>query len=281
MVHNMIGLKKKKRVIPGFGISMGITMTFLSLIVLIPMVSIVITSSKMDITQFIQIITDPRIVAGFRVSLTSALIAALINCAFGVLIAWILVRYDFPMKRVVDSIIELPFALPTAVAGIALTALYSNNGWIGGFFAQFGIAISYTQTGIILAMIFVGIPFVVRSIQPVLEKLDPKYEEAASMLGAGRGTIFFRVIFPEILPAMLTGFGLAFARAVGEYGSVIFIAGNTPFKTEIVPLLIMSKLEQFNYEAATAIALVMLIISFAILFFINSIQVYASKFSKG
>lgn len=281
MVHNMIGLKKKKRVIPGFGISMGITMTFLSLIVLIPMVSIVITSSKMDITQFIQIITDPRIVAGFRVSLTSALIAALINCAFGVLIAWILVRYDFPMKRVVDGIIELPFALPTAVAGIALTALYSNNGWIGGFFAQFGIAISYTQTGIILAMIFVGIPFVVRSIQPVLEKLDPKYEEAASMLGAGRGTIFFRVIFPEILPAMLTGFGLAFARAVGEYGSVIFIAGNTPFKTEIVPLLIMSKLEQFNYEAATAIALVMLIISFAILFFINSIQVYASKFSKG
>jgi len=281
VVHNMIGLKKKKRVIPGFGISMGITMTFLSLIVLIPMVSIVITSSKMDITQFIQIITDPRIVAGFRVSLTSALIAALINCAFGVLIAWILVRYDFPMKRVVDGIIELPFALPTAVAGIALTALYSNNGWIGGFFAQFGIAISYTQTGIILAMIFVGIPFVVRSIQPVLEKLDPKYEEAASMLGAGRGTIFFRVIFPEILPAMLTGFGLAFARAVGEYGSVIFIAGNTPFKTEIVPLLIMSKLEQFNYEAATAIALVMLIISFAILFFINSIQVYASKFSKG
>jgi len=281
VVHNMIGLKKKKRVIPGFGISMGITMTFLSLIVLIPMVSIVITSSKMDITQFIQIITDPRIVAGFRVSLTSALIAALINCAFGVLIAWILVRYDFPMKRVVDGIIELPFALPTAVAGIALTALYSNNGWIGGFFAQFGIAISYTQTGIILAMIFVGIPFVVRSIQPVLEKLDPKYEEAASMLGAGRGTIFFRVIFPEILPAMLTGFGLAFARAVGEYGSVIFIAGNMPFKTEIVPLLIMTQLEQFNYEAATAIALVMLIISFAILFFINSIQVYASKFSKG
>jgi len=281
VVHNMIGLKKKKRVIPGFGISMGITMTFLSLIVLIPMVSIVITSSKMDITQFIQIITDPRIVAGFRVSLTSALIAALINCAFGVLIAWILVRYDFPMKRVVDGIIELPFALPTAVAGIALTALYSNNGWIGGFFAQFGIAISYTQIGIILAMIFVGIPFVVRSIQPVLEKLDPKYEEAASMLGAGRGTIFFRVIFPEILPAMLTGFGLAFARAVGEYGSVIFIAGNMPFKTEIVPLLIMTQLEQFNYEAATAIALVMLIISFAILFFINSIQVYASKFSKG
>ncbi|HEY5556215.1 sulfate ABC transporter permease subunit CysT [Acetobacterium sp.] len=277
----MIGLKKKKRVIPGFGISMGITMTFLSLIVLIPMVSIVITSSKMDITQFLQIITDPRIVAGFRVSLISALIAALINCAFGVLIAWVLVRYDFPMKRVVDGIIELPFALPTAVAGIALTALYSNNGWIGGFFAQFGIAISYTQTGIILAMIFVGIPFVVRSIQPVLEKLDPKYEEAASILGAGRGTIFFRVIFPEIMPAMLTGFGLAFARAVGEYGSVIFIAGNTPFKTEIVPLLIMSQLEQFNYEAATAIALVMLIISFAILFFINSIQVYASKFSKG
>lgn len=281
MVRNMIGLKKKKRVIPGFGISMGITMTFLSLIVLIPLVSIVITSSKMDITQFLQIITDPRIVAGFRVSLISALIAALINCAFGVLIAWILVRYDFPMKRVVDGIIELPFALPTAVAGIALTALYSNNGWIGGFFAQFGIAISYTQTGIILAMIFVGIPFVVRSIQPVLEKLDPKYEEAASILGAGRATIFFRVIFPEIMPAMLTGFGLAFARAVGEYGSVIFIAGNTPFKTEIVPLLIMAQLEQFNYQAATAIALVMLIISFSILFFINSIQVYASKFSKG
>ncbi|MGV8906289.1 MAG: sulfate ABC transporter permease subunit CysT [Acetobacterium sp.] len=277
----MVGLKKKKRVIPGFGISMGITMTFLSLIVLIPLVSIVITSSKMDITQFFQVITDPRIVAGFRVSLISALIAALINCVFGVLIAWVLVRYEFPLKRIVDGIIELPFALPTAVAGIALTALYSNNGWIGGFFAQFGIAIAYTQTGIILAMIFVGIPFVVRSIQPVLEKLDPKYEEAASILGAGRGTIFFRVIFPEIMPAMLTGFGLAFARAIGEYGSVIFIAGNTPFKTEIIPLLIMGQLEQFNYESATAIALVMLIFSFVILFFINSIQVYASKFSKG
>jgi len=281
MVDFMIKLKKNKRVIPGFGISMGITMTFLSLIVLIPMVSIVIYTSKMDIADFFRIVTDPRMVAGYRVSLVSALIAALINCGSGVLIAWVLVRYDFPMKRLVDGIIELPFALPTAVAGIALTSLYSDNGWIGSFFSQFGIAISYTQIGIILAMIFVGIPFVVRSIQPVLEKLDPKYEEAAAMLGAGGGTIFFKVVFPEILPAMLTGFGLAFARAVGEYGSVVFIAGNMPYKTEIVPLLIMSQLEQFNYESATAIALVMLIFSFLILLLINFVQVYASKFSQG
>lgn len=213
-------------------------------------------------------------------SFLCALIASAVNAVFGVILAWILVRYDFPCKRIVDGLIELPFALPTAVAGIALTTLYSDQGMIGKWFAKWGIAISYTRIGITLAMIFIGIPFVVRTIQPVLEGLDVQYEEAAGMLGASRSKTFFRVIFPEIRPALLTGFGLAFARAVGEYGSVVFIAGNTPFKTEIAPLLIMSKLEQYDYSGANAIALVMLVVSFLILFVINSIQVHMNKFTK-
>lgn len=273
-------MKKSKRVIPGFGISMGITLTFLSLIVLIPMVSIVINASNLGFRNFVEVVFDRRILAGYKVSFLCALIAAIINSIFGLILAWVLVRYDFPLKRVVDGFIELPFALPTAVAGIALTTLYSDQGYIGALLAKVGIKVSYTRVGIVIAMIFIGIPFIVRSVQPVLEGLDGKYEEAATMLGASRRRIFFRVIFPEILPALLTGFGLAFARGVGEYGSVVFIAGNTPYKTEIAPLLIMGKLEQYNYHDATAIALVMLLFSFTVLLVINSIQVYTNRFTR-
>lgn len=272
--------KKGKQVIPGFSLSMGITLTFLSLIVLIPMASIVIHASNIGWDEFVGIITDKRVVASYQVSFLCALVASLINGVMGVILAWVLVRYDFPFKRFVDGLIELPFALPTAVAGIALTTLYSNQGWIGKILARLGVEVAYTRIGIIVAMIFIGIPFVVRTIQPVLEKLDSQYEEAATILGASRMRIFFKVIFPEILPSLLTGFNLSLARAIGEYGSVVFIAGNIPYETEIAPLLIMSKLEQYDYSGANAIALVMLLISFLILFLINSIQVYSNKFAK-
>ena len=271
---------KRKQVIPGFGISMGVTITLLSLIVLIPLASLVVNASTMGVQTFLDTVTDKRVVAGYLVSFTCALIAALVNAVFGVLLAWVLVRYDFPFKRFIDGLIELPFAIPTAVAGIALTTLYSDKGIFGKFLGEFGIKISYTRLGIIVAMIFIGIPFIVRTIQPVLEDLDPQYEEAGNVLGASKVHIFFKIVLPEIRPALLTGFGLAFARAVGEYGSVVFIAGNIPFKTEIAPLLIMGKLEQFNYNGANAIALVMLVVSFIILFGINSVQVYANRFTK-
>jgi sulfate transport system permease protein len=270
----------KKRVIPGFGISLGVTLTLLSLIVLIPMASIVMFTAKLSFPDFIQIVTAKDIVSGYKVSFLCALIAAVINCFFGVILAWVLVRYEFSWKRILDGLIELPFALPTAVAGIALTSLYSDKGWIGSIFAKVGIKIAYTKVGIIIAMVFIGIPFVVRAIQPVLEKLDKQYEEAATMLGASHRRTFLKVIFPEIFPAMLTGFGLALARGIGEYGSVVFIAGNIPYKTQIAPLLIMTKLEQFKYTDATAIALVMLIASFLILFFINVIQSRVNKITS-
>lgn len=272
--------KKGKQIIPGFSLSMGITLTFLSLIVLIPMISIIIHVSNIGWDEFVGIITDKRVVASYQVSFLCALVASLINGVMGVILAWVLVRYDFPFKRFVDGLIELPFALPTAVAGIALTTLYSNQGWIGKILARFGVEVAYTRIGIIMAMIFIGIPFVVRTIQPVLEKFDSQYEEAAAILGASKMRIFFKVIFPEILPSLLTGFNLSLARAIGEYGSVVFIAGNIPYETEIAPLLIMSKLEQYDYSGANAIALVMLLISFLILFLINSIQVYSNKFAK-
>ncbi len=280
---NKIEKKKKaynKRVIPGFGISLGVTLTLLSLIVLIPMASIVMFTAKLSFPDFIQIVTAKDIVSGYKVSFLCALIAASVNCFFGVILAWVLVRYEFPWKRILDGLIELPFALPTAVAGIALTSLYSDKGWIGSIFAKVGIKIAYTKVGIIIAMVFIGIPFVVRAIQPVLEKLDKQYEEAATMLGASHRRTFLKVIFPEIFPAMLTGFGLALARGIGEYGSVVFIAGNIPYKTQIAPLLIMTKLEQFKYTDATAIALVMLIASFLILFFINIIQSRVNKITS-
>lgn len=270
---------RKKRVIPGFGISMGVTLTLLSLIILIPMASVILTASGLKFEEFMKVVTAKDVMSGYVVSISCALIAALINCVIGVILAWVLVRYQFPFKRILDGLIELPFALPTAVAGIALTSLYSDKGWIGSIFAKLGIKIAYTKIGITIAMIFIGIPFVVRAIQPVLEKLDKQYEEAALMLGASAKKTFLKVIFPEIFPAMLTGFGLALARGIGEYGSVVFIAGNIPYETQIAPLLIMQKLEQFKYSDATAIALVLLVLSFTLLLINNAIQIYISKYT--
>lgn len=266
------------RVIPGFGLTMGVTVTMLSCIVLIPLASIFWSASRLSISEFWQVVTSRQIMCGYGVSLSCAFFAALVNCLLGVILAWVLVRYEFPGKQLLDGMIELPFALPTAVAGIALTTLYTDKGWIGAFLARFGVEIAYTKVGITIAMIFVGIPFVVRAVQPVLEKMDRGYEEAAMMLGASHTQIFFRVILPELMPALLAGFGLAFARGIGEYGSVVFIAGNIPFKTQIAPLLIMSKLEQFKYEDATAIAIVLLLISFLVMLAINSIQIAMQKF---
>lgn len=272
---------KEKRVIPGFKLSLGITIALLSIVVLIPLASLILVSSGIGLKKFISIVTAPEVMAGYKVSFLCAFIAAIINCIFGTILAWVLVKYDFPFKRFLDGLIELPFAIPTAVAGISLTALYSDKGFIGQFFAKFGIKIAYTKIGIVIAMIFIGIPFVVRTIQPVLEKIDSQYEEAARILGAGRIRTFFKVILPEIFPSIITGFGLAFARGIGEYGSVVFIAGNIPYETQIIPLLIMNKLEQFDYTGATSIALVMLIASFVILFGINFIQNAVSKRAAG
>lgn len=257
---------KRKSIIPGFGISFGITITILSIVVLIPLCSLVIFSAELSFSDFIHTVTRPRVLSSYFVSISTAFIASVVNVIMGLILAWVLVRYDFPGKRFIDGIIELPFALPTAVAGISLTHMTTTNGWVGKvFYDLFDIKIAYTRTGITIALIFIGIPFVVRSVQPVLEKIDLQYEEAAMMLGADRKTIFRRVIFPEILPALISGFTLAFARCIGEYGSVVFIAGNTPYKTEIAPLLIMSELQEFDYPAATSIALVMLAIAFIIL----------------
>ncbi|MCI5898744.1 MAG: sulfate ABC transporter permease subunit CysT [Firmicutes bacterium] len=269
--------QKETRVIPGFGLSMGVTMTMLCLIVIIPLTSIFWNTMDLSFGEFIETITSKRVLSGYKVSLICAFSASLINAVMGVILAWVLVRYSFPGKRILDGLIELPFALPTAIAGIALTSLTVDGGWIGQIFAKAGIHIAYTKIGITLALVFVGEPFVVRSIQPVLESLDTQYEEAAEIMGAGKIYTFFRVIFPEILPALLTGFGLAFARCLGEYGSVIFIAGNKPYSTEIAPLLIMAQLQEYDYAQATAIAIVMLVISFFILFLMNMIQIRAGK----
>ncbi|MGG7177714.1 sulfate ABC transporter permease subunit CysT [Clostridium paraputrificum] len=271
---------KKKRVLPGFKLSLGITFTYLSLIVLIPLAALVIKGAGMGLDTFAETVLNPRVIAGFKVSFGCALIAAFINSIFGLLLAWILVRYDFPFKRFLDGFIDLPFALPTAVAGIALTTLYSENGWIGKTLYSIGIKSSFSTVGIIIALIFIGIPFVVRTIQPVLEELDFQYEEAATILGAGKFKIFIKVILPAIISPLLTGFGLAFARGIGEYGSVVFISGNMPMKTEIAPLLIMSKLEQYDYSGATAIAIVMLGVSFIMLFILNLIQNRSNKFME-
>lgn len=273
--------KKTRRVIPGFGISMGVTISILSLVVLIPLASLVVYSAKLGPREFFTVVTRDRVLSSFWVSFSTSFIAALINAFMGTLIAWVLVRYTFPGKRLMDGIIELPFALPTAVAGISLTSLMADTGWIGGFFAKFGIKIAYTKTGITIALIFIGIPFVVRAVQPVLEKLDATYEEAASVLGASRRVIFLKVILPELLPALFTGAGLAFGRCLGEYGSVVFIAGNKPFSTEITPLIIMSELQEYDYPAATSIALVMLLFSFLTLFLVNLVQARNAKILGG
>lgn len=273
--------RSNKRIIPGFGLSMGVTVTLLSVIVLIPLASLVIFTAQLSFSDIIAVITRDRVLASFKVSFLTAFVASLINAVMGVILAWVLVRYDFPLKRILDGMIELPFALPTAVAGIALTSLTADKGIIGSFFARFGIKIAYTRAGITVALVFIGIPFVVRAVQPVLEKLDSSLEEAASTLGASRSRTFRQVIFPEIMPAVFTGFGLAFGRCLGEYGSVVFIAGNQPFETEITPLIIMSELQEYDYASATAIALVMLAASFLILFLVNLIQVRNSKILRG
>lgn len=273
--------KANKRVIPGFGLSMGVTLSLLSVIVLIPLASLVVFTANMDFSEIISTITKKRVLASFEVSFITALIASAINAVMGVILAWVLVRYDFPGKHLLDGMIELPFALPTAVAGIALTSLTADTGLIGSIFAKFGIKIAYTRIGIVVALVFIGIPFVVRAVQPVLEKLDSSYEEAATVLGASRRRTFWKVIFPEIKPAVFTGFGLAFGRCLGEYGSVVFIAGNQPFETEITPLIIMSELQEYDYASATAIALVMLLVSFFILFLVNLIQMKNTRILKG
>lgn len=273
--------RKSKRVIPMFGLSMGVTLAMLSIIVLIPLASLVVFTAQMSLSDVIATITRARVLASFKVSFLTSFIASLINAVMGVITAWVLVRYDFPFKRLIDGMIELPFALPTAVAGIALTSLTSDNGLVGKFFARFGVKIAYTRIGITVALVFIGIPFVVRAVQPVLEKLSPVYEEAAGVMGASRTKIFWSIIFPEIRPAVFTGFGLAFGRCLGEYGSVVFIAGNKPYETEIAPLIIMSELQEYDYSSATAIALVMLAAAFIILFAVNIIQSRNSKISQG
>ena len=272
---------KNKRVIPGFGLSLGVTLSILSIVVLIPLASLVVYTAQMDFKGVIETITRPRVLASFKVSFLTAFIASLVNGVMGIILAWVLVKYKFPGKRILDGMIELPFALPTAVAGISLTSLTSDTGLIGSAFARIGIQIAYTRTGITVALIFIGIPFVVRAVQPVLEKLDSSYEEAAGILGASRSRIFRKIILPEILPAALTGFGLALGRCIGEYGSVVFIAGNMPYETEITPLIIMSELQEYDYASATAIALVMLIFAFAILFLVNLIQARNSRIING
>lgn len=269
---------KKTRVIPGFKLTMGITVTMLSLIVLIPLASVMVYSLKLPPSEFIKLITKQNVVYAFTTSIVCSFIAAVINVIFGVILAWTLVKYDFPGKRILDGFIELPFALPTAVAGITLSKMYSDTGILGKPLAAIGIKVSYTHLGIIVALIFIGIPFVVRNVQPVLEKLDGQYEEAAYILGASPSKTFFKVILPELRPAILTGFGLAFARGIGEYGSVIYISGNSAKEhTQVVSYVIMQKLSYIDYASATAIALVMLVISFLLLFAINVIQMKQAK----
>ncbi|MCM3701824.1 sulfate ABC transporter permease subunit CysT [Paenibacillus macerans] len=262
----------KRGVLPGFGLTMGYSVLYLSLIVLIPLSALLLNSTGLTWEKFWDVATDPRVLASYRVSFLTAAAAGLIDAVLGLLLAWVLVRYDFPGKKLFDSMIDLPFALPTAVAGVSLTAIYSSNGWIGSLLEPLGIRIAFTPIGITLALMFIGIPFVVRTVQPVLQDLDAEVEEAAATLGASRFRTFRKVVLPELLPPLLTGFALAFSRGIGEYGSVVFISGNMPMKTEIAPLLIMSKLEQFDYAGATAVALILLLISFVLLLLINSLQ---------
>ena len=268
---------KKKRVLPGFGLSLGFTTLYLSLLVLIPLSMVFIQTSELGWREFFEIVTSERVLHSYKISFGTAFAAAAINAVFGLLVAWVLVRYQFPGKRLLDALIDLPFALPTAVAGITLTTLYAENGWIGQLLEPLNIKVAFTPLGISIALTFIGLPFVVRMVQPVLQNIEKELEEAAESLGASRLQIFQKVIFPSILPALLSGFSLAFARGLGEYGSVVFIAGNMPMKTEIAPLMIMTKLEQFDYAGATAIAVVMLLFSFLFLIIINIIQTWSRK----
>jgi len=267
----------RRRVLPGFGLTMGITVLYLSLVVQIPLATLPATAFTMSWEAFRATISDPRVVASYKLSLGAAFVAAAINAVFGSLVAWTLARYSFPGRRIVDALIDLPFALPTAVAGIVLTTLYAPSGWLGAPLARHGMNVAFTRTGIIVALVFIGLPFVVRTLQPVIEELDPDVEEAATSLGARRMAVLWHVVLPNLLPAWLTGFALAFARAIGEYGSVVFISGNMPMRTEIAPLLIMTKLEQYDYAGATAIALIMLVLSFALLLAINGLQAWTRR----
>jgi sulfate/thiosulfate transport system permease protein len=263
---------KRRSVLPGFRLAMGFTLFYLCLMVLIPLSTVFLKTATMSWPRFVGIVTDPEAVAAYRLSFGASAIAAVVNAVFGLIVAWVLSRYRFPGRRIVDGLVDLPFALPTAVAGICLTAIYSENGWIGKLLEPHGIKIAFAPPGIVVALIFIGLPFAVRTVQPVLEDLEPEVEEAAGSLGASRWQTFRRVLLPALWPAVLTGFALSFARALGEYGSVVFISGNMPMQTEIAPLLIMTKLEQFDYAGATAIAMVMLVASFVLLLVINLLQ---------
>jgi sulfate transport system permease protein len=268
---------KQRSVLPGFNLALGYTLLYMSLIVLIPLSAAFIKTADLTWTEFWAVVTTPRVLASYRLTFGASLIAALINVSAGLVIAWVLVRYSFPGKRLVDAMVDLPFALPTAVAGIALTALYASNGWIGSVLALIGIKVAFTPLGVVVALVFISLPFVIRTVQPVLEDLEAETEEAAASLGANRWQTFYKIIFPAVWPALLTGFALAFARAIGEYGSVIFIAGNMPMVSEITPLIIITKLEQYDYAGATAVAVVMLVISFILLFAINGLQWWLSR----
>jgi sulfate transport system permease protein len=268
---------KKRSVIPGFGLTLGFSLLYLSLIVLLPLSATFFRTTELGWDGFWTAVTAPRVIASYRLTFGVSLLAALMNLFFGLLVAWVLVRYRFPFRRLVDALVDLPFALPTAVAGIALTSIYASNGWMGRLLAPFGMDVAYTPLGVWVALTFIGLPFVVRTVQPVLEDFDRELEEAAASLGAHRWTTFRRVVLPMLWPSLLTGFALAFARAVGEYGSVVFISGNKPMKTEITPLLIMTKLEQYDYAGATALAVVMLVLSFAVLLLINVIQWWTGR----
>lgn len=266
-----------KRVLPGFGLTLGYTLFYLSIIVLIPLSALIFKTFELTWDQFWQAVSAPRVVASYKLTFGASFMAACVNLVFGLLIAWVLVRYKFPGKKIVDALVDLPFALPTAVAGISLTALLAGNGWVGQFLEPLGIQLAFNPNGIVIALIFIGLPFVVRTVQPVLEDSEKELEEAATSLGASRWQIFYKVILPSILPALITGFAMAFARAVGEYGSVIFIAGNMPMVSEITPLIIISKLEQYDYTGATAVAVVMLLISFVLLLVINALQAWQRR----
>jgi sulfate transport system permease protein len=266
-----------RRVLPGFHLTLGVTVLYLSLVVLIPLSALVFKTLALTWPQFWDAVTAPRVLAAYRLTFGASLLAALVNAVFGLLVAWVLVRYDFPGKKVADALVDLPFALPTAVAGIALTALLAGNGWVGQWFEPLGIQLAFNPTGVTIALIFIGLPFVVRTVQPVLEDTEQELEEAAMCLGATRWQTFRRVLLPTVAPALITGFAMAFARAVGEYGSVIFIAGNMPMVSEIVPLIIIGKLEQYDYAGATAVASVMLAISFVLLLVINGLQAWQRR----
>jgi sulfate transport system permease protein len=275
-----MNIKRHNNVLPGFGPTLGFTVFYLSVIVLIPLSALVFRTAGLTWGEFIATVTAPRVLASYKVTFGAAIIAAMINSIFGVLVAWVLVRYRFPGRRIVDALVDLPFALPTAVAGITLATIYSPTGWVGRYLEPHGIKVAFTPIGIVLAMTFIGLPFVVRTVQPVVEEIDTELEEAAVCLGANRRQTLQRVIFPMLLPSILTGFALSFARAVGEYGSIIFIAGNMPMVSEITPLLIITKLEQFDYRGATAIACVMLLTSFSMLLVINLLQKWSRRYAE-